>query len=549
LEQKGLLVIPKGDVKGNFGPLTKRALIEYQKSVGLPAQGLFGSLTKAKIAEEMTSTTTSSITLSSASTTASSLGISESAYDKLKSDLFNEFRSLLTKQSDSIVNTSAKSVSAVSDTVGDLSNSVNTLYSSTTDALSSLSASTTDTFNLLSASTSNAFSLLSASTTQAINGITSSQWATTSTGISYNGGTVSVGNIEIDHMRGVNDPIPALMSNWRLAFAKVLDGTADAKIMFIGDSTTRGLGGTYAATVPDYDSYPWRVAQLLNSYGIPAAPGLAMPRSTINSNLDNRWTYGTGWQPFNLGPVGSAAQGLTTPAGNLVFTPGGTYSYDKFDVYYLRYSGGGTITCTATGGTPVSQPAVGTSATVKFTVVAATAATTNAVTCSSTGTNYIVAMEPFLSTTHRVRVGNAGIGGTRSAQWATTGSFSGTEFIKAYAPDLGFVSLGINDAGDGVAVASLQVNLSTIITAIKVSGTAGLLTMPPSSGSPYVENEVVYVAMYKSLASSMEIPLIDWYSRLGKSYNSSYMNDSLHCNNIGYWDIAGAITAFITRVY
>src|SRR6185369_15464127 len=60
LESKGLLVFPAGDIKGNFGPLTKQALIAYQQSVGLPAQGVFGSLTKAKVAAELNGTPNSS---------------------------------------------------------------------------------------------------------------------------------------------------------------------------------------------------------------------------------------------------------------------------------------------------------------------------------------------------------------------------------------------------------------------------------------------------------------------------------------------------------
>jgi peptidoglycan hydrolase-like protein with peptidoglycan-binding domain len=53
LVSKGLLVMTQHDTAGHFGAKTQAALITYQNSVGLPAQGIFGPQTKAKIAEEL----------------------------------------------------------------------------------------------------------------------------------------------------------------------------------------------------------------------------------------------------------------------------------------------------------------------------------------------------------------------------------------------------------------------------------------------------------------------------------------------------------------
>lgn len=58
LEQKGLLNIPSGVAKGYFGQLTRTAIIKYQKSVGLPAVGIFDSLTRAKLIPEQTTIAT-----------------------------------------------------------------------------------------------------------------------------------------------------------------------------------------------------------------------------------------------------------------------------------------------------------------------------------------------------------------------------------------------------------------------------------------------------------------------------------------------------------
>ena len=49
LESKGHLTMPQGLAKGYFGKLTQRALIRYQSSVGLPATGYYGAMTRAKM--------------------------------------------------------------------------------------------------------------------------------------------------------------------------------------------------------------------------------------------------------------------------------------------------------------------------------------------------------------------------------------------------------------------------------------------------------------------------------------------------------------------
>lgn len=53
LESKGYLTMPSGVAKGYFGMLTKKALIMYQSSIGLPSTGFFGAMTRAKLASSM----------------------------------------------------------------------------------------------------------------------------------------------------------------------------------------------------------------------------------------------------------------------------------------------------------------------------------------------------------------------------------------------------------------------------------------------------------------------------------------------------------------
>ncbi len=53
LEQKGLLTMPPGVTKGLYGELTRVAVAKYQRSVGLPAAGFFGPLTRARLISDL----------------------------------------------------------------------------------------------------------------------------------------------------------------------------------------------------------------------------------------------------------------------------------------------------------------------------------------------------------------------------------------------------------------------------------------------------------------------------------------------------------------
>ena len=53
LISKGFLTLPAGVVKGTFGPATKRALMRYQTSLGVPASGFFGAMTRAHMSAMM----------------------------------------------------------------------------------------------------------------------------------------------------------------------------------------------------------------------------------------------------------------------------------------------------------------------------------------------------------------------------------------------------------------------------------------------------------------------------------------------------------------
>lgn len=341
----------------------------------------------------------------------------------------------------------------------------------------------------------------------------------------------------------------ALTQKWRLALAKVRDGARDAKILFVGDSITTGYGDTTTSTVPTIGSFPYRASTLFNSPLYPAAPGLGIPPTATGDIVDQRWTVGTGW---SLGTSVGFAQNMytgTSPAGTLVFTPGAVGVYDSFDVYYVGTTGTGTLTATATGGTPVVQNMTsGCTGICKITATALLPSTTNALTLSMTGLGYIVGVEPFYSNVPTIRFANAGVGGSTTTEWADSGSFYSLASIEAYQPDLTIIELGVNDAGASISAATVQTNLEAIITAAQISGDVIIMTMPPSSGTPYSTYELLYQPVFALLSASYNAPLIDVWTRFGGTYDSSWMYDNYHLNEDGSWDIAGAINQLLSGI-
>jgi lysophospholipase L1-like esterase len=183
------------------------------------------------------------------------------------------------------------------------------------------------------------------------------------------------------------------------------------------------------------------------------------------------------------------------------------------------------------------------------TVTAASASTSNTVTIAATGGPvYVSGIDSYLAGTKKVRVGNVGVPGSTSAQWASDVALTGLSYIRGYAPDLMFIPIGINDARDSVSPATLQANLAAIIVAAQVSGDAVLMTMPPSFGAPYTTFEPQYQAVYRTLSATYNVPIVDIYGRFGGVWQTAFMFDALHPNNYGYWDIAGAVSTFLKKI-
>ena len=347
---------------------------------------------------------------------------------------------------------------------------------------------------------------------------------------------------------------PANFRKWRRALARSRTGAAVARVLCAGDSTTFGVGSglTY---VPD-GGYAAELVKLLAASGRPATQGLAIPQSSYSGSPNNaRWSLGTGWVANMNGFANHAAyQGTAAVADSMTYTPG--YNCDTFDVYYLK------TTTTSTVDVRVNSEAVTTLATNnsvravgKATItVTAGAGTGHVLKFGPTAVSsvWIVGVDAYLAAERKIRVGNAGVNGSNTADWATDALlFNSTYCIQAYQPDLTIISLGINDSQQGVSVAAWTANVAKVVDAAKVTGDVLLMSVFPSDAVGNPATEALYRDAAKALAVSKSVGFLDLFSRFGSfaaANADGMMFDPLHPTRLGYADAAGAVHAAITSV-
>lgn len=355
---------------------------------------------------------------------------------------------------------------------------------------------------------------------------------------------------------------PTRLANWHAGVSAVLAGERDAKLLVVGDSTAGGVGGGSASSFIQANSWPSKMVPLLDRLIAPTAHGLAAPPSNsgaVTSPYDSRWTLGEGWtwrrtddtdKAIGFGGKGTSVRGGA--GGGLLVFGDPRIMADAFDVWIVVNNGGtgATYSMQATGGAVVtgqtfSQPAA---KLVKVTLEAGSAATTNTVTIERTGGSgaiYVVGIEPYLSTSRKIRVANAGISGSNTAGWLTRPPqdtpWHGLGLIEEYAPDLTIIDLGINDADPAnvTSPATFAANLAQIIAAAQVSGDVILKSMIPSDATRHAHEALLVAELAK-----FGLPMVDTFGYYG-TWDSALMTDGVHGNASMYTDEADYLTGVL----
>lgn len=340
-----------------------------------------------------------------------------------------------------------------------------------------------------------------------------------------------------------------------LALAAVLNKNADTKLCIVGDSNSTGYNVKNQLGSADI------IANLLTAAGIPAAVGLTIPTNpnTVPVGTDARAAFGTGWalggtgQVTSWGGLGPIWQGAVNAAGNLVFTPTSGATYDSYDIYYISATGGviGTATATVAGGGTATMNGNAGNGVFRATTSAGTAAANQALTISTATSGgtilgaQIVGVEPFLSTTRRVRVGVASVNGAATSNWVTAAALSNGPLncITAYQAGTGaafLMELGLDDLFiTGTSQAGVQANYATLAAAMNtsaLSSVTGMSIVPANAPGLGQSNGAMaaYVNNLKSWCANNGAGYIDLFTPWGGANGFNTMPGAYYSDAIGH---------------
>jgi hypothetical protein len=331
--------------------------------------------------------------------------------------------------------------------------------------------------------------------------------------------------------RGVN--IPNYTANnglphWRSCRARVLAGTGNCTVLFIGESTTAGFDALYNTVGSNALSaaMPSQVAGILTTvYGISSQTNDVMGNKNVDSDagvsanyqaFDTRTTLGN-W--IILGPGTDKAPG---PLGGYFFAGGNTAmefapsdlaSYpgsgsiltDTIDVYVLN-TGSANLTVKVGDTTLCTRGSI--SSLTRVTCSAPRADNTYAINCDVQFQCAIMGWVARDSTTSQVIMINGAWGGATSAQWA-----SNHPNIAALAPDLCVINEIGNDSRNQTPAATYRSNLTAVVNSCKQTGDVLLTTGTMGKGPPRKNSLITAV---KSIGAATGSPVWDSAS-LGSS--------------------------------
>lgn len=361
-------------------------------------------------------------------------------------------------------------------------------------------------------------------------------------------------------------PLP----RWRKALGDAIANVADARIAFIGDSTTAGVllsnTGFWATSPPILtgklfarSGYP---VELNSVWGTPPAVGTGAAYTT----WDPRVVFGANWA---IGSVESVARNtLTTTvhsgtaADILTFTPtdpltGATAVYDTIDVYYLQNNNITYGQFTISDASGVLGATVAATGVRGLAVATRTAISGGAVRLTNVDNSpiYIIGIVCRTNASKQVRVFNWGAGGYASANFVmgavgdftTTAAMTNSTLAAPTFPHLAVVDVGINNRRVGTDTATFTTQMQSLLSSLNTVGSDIILCTPVPSSITYsafttTANQAAFDDAIKSLvsvnkAAGMNIVLYNKRQRW-ESYEYSnplgFYVDGLHPSAAGY---------------
>lgn len=335
------------------------------------------------------------------------------------------------------------------------------------------------------------------------------------------------------------DPFPI----FREKLKQVMAGTASLTIAAVGDSTSIGHAATDPPTKNAFARVAARYTKTNTLYNASFGTG--------GTTGDSRVTLGSGWARGSLNAIaGGGWKGTSGGGGTLSFVPAA--SFDTLKVWYLRQSGAGSVTVNVDGGSSLGTISGSGSNAVLSTTYTVTAGTHTVNIVGPTGGDiYIIGVETYTAATAAIRINNFGLSGSASGDWtADTNAWDTLKVLRAFAPDLTFVNLTINDIKDAIQTPStFAANITALSAALDDSGDVALTVGNRVSDAD--DTDIRYQSFVNALMGvgtiRMSVP-VRW-GTYTQANSSGFMSvDGTHPNDTGYNDIATALLAVIESV-
>lgn len=397
------------------------------------------------------------------------------------------------------------------------------------------------------------------------------------------GGLTSIGSASLLANIGTSSAVPVGtsisnitpyvygLSRWQTALSNVRNGTGNAIVCAIGDSTTFGYLGSSPSigSGPSY-SWPYQLATIATTdYGLLASANSWMGAASPGG-ASGAWgngsvagiTAGSGWSvdsaTFGMGYQTYTASGTTssfafTPQNSVTNSASTSGQVDTFVFFYVIDSGLGVLAANIDGGSNTTYNTSGAAAVGVATLTAGSVGShTLNLNWSSGGQVNIIGAYAYNSTIKQVIVINAGSSGELSTQAAlATKPYNpgNPAMFSALGCNLTLFNLGINDQTGGTSAANYKIAMQSLITAAETVGDVVLETpIPANPGVFGIGTNAAQYAYYYNLyavANQNKIPLIDNFLRWGSyayaNQFNTYADVYVHPRRFGHLDIARAV--------
>lgn len=354
--------------------------------------------------------------------------------------------------------------------------------------------------------------------------------------------------------------------HWQSKLNNVRNGTGNARLCFVGDSTIFGAWSTVGDTGDQtISAYPTKLAAFLTSAnGIKANRNGFMGDGSLyegageTSGADARVVKGNAWSRDSSNvSVGGYSYKATTNTNALSFTP--SVPVNVFRYVYITQSGGGSFTVDIDGSGAQTISTSGSAGVQTGTITAGSVGshTINFNWSSGGQVNIVGVEESYDNTQSWVNVVNMGWSGATAANWAlATQPYnpSNNAIWSALGCDLTIVEGGINDWLALVSTSAFSTSMQTNLSAIASSGSDIIIQTPiPSpTGTTAQATQQGYVNVLNTLAQTNGYPLFDMFTRyqtnaIANTAGLINTSNTIHPNAAGYLEQAFAVADALTH--